>query len=504
MRRAQKPLSDGPAWTMQDLREYVEVIGEAADEMGLETFPNQIEIVWSEQMIDAYTHHGLPFSYHHWSFGKSHTQQTHSYEHGREHLAYEMICNSNPAISYFMAENDLMTQALVISHALMGHCAYFRNHFLFKEWTHPDAIVDYLNFAREYVAECERKYGYEAVEATLDAAHALACHGVDKYKRPSPLNPVAERLLQKKRMEEQYQEVYELWKTVPQLHPFMKNDVEENKKFPDHPEENLLYFLEKHSPILEDWQREILRIVRKISQHYYPNYVTKMSNEGFASYCHYELLYKLFENGYVTDGFMQGFIDLHTAAVRQPDWNKGGVQLGGLNPYYLGFNIYKDIERMCKEPTKEDEKWFPEVVGKNPIDMVLHAAYNFKDDGLILQYMSPTLMRKMRLFAILDDTTKDYYEVTATSNEDDFKKLRQLLASKYTRESLFPDVQIINADMKGNRKLTLKHYVQNDVPLEEKDKLLVMGYLKDLWGFEIEMTTDMSEPQDADYLYIEI
>jgi stage V sporulation protein R len=196
--------------------------------------------------------------------------------------------------------------------------------------------VDYCLFARDYVRRCEEKYGYDAVEATLDAAHALEQHGVDKYRRPSPLSAAAEKAMQQQRMEEAYKSVYELWNTVPGIGPDgrrLKQEVQAEKTFPEHPQENILYFLEKNSPILEDWQRELVRIVQKLSQYFYPQMLTKTSNEGYATFWHYKIIYKLFDLGYVTDGFMQSFLDLHTRVVHQPDWNKGGTSMGRLNPY---------------------------------------------------------------------------------------------------------------------------------------------------------------------------
>ena len=326
MKRALSPLNAGPNWTFSDIEAYLEVMAEAADEFKLITRTNQIEIVSAEQMLDADAFTGLPVCYHHWRFGKHFSQWYHSYNKGQMSLSYEMVINSDPVISYFMEENNLVTQALVAAHACFGHNAFFKNNFLFKEWTQPDAIVDYALFARDYVKSCEDKYGHDKVEETLDAAHALEQHGVDKYHRPSPLSAAAEKAMQQHRMEEAYKGIYEFWNTIPGVGPHGKRQQEEQeKKFPEQPQENILYFLEKNSPILEDWQREIVRIVRKFAQYFYPQMMTKLMNEGYATFWHYKIIYKLFDLGYVTDGFMQSFLSLHTNVARQPDWDKGGT-----------------------------------------------------------------------------------------------------------------------------------------------------------------------------------
>ena len=43
-------------------------------------------------------------------------------------------------------------QTLVIAHAAFGHNHFFKNNYLFRQWTDADGILDYLTFARDYVA----------------------------------------------------------------------------------------------------------------------------------------------------------------------------------------------------------------------------------------------------------------------------------------------------------------------------------------------------------------
>jgi stage V sporulation protein R len=500
MKHASKPLPQGPNWTFSDIQAYLDVINELVDsEYGLETYPNQIEIVSSEQMIDAWSYIGLPVCYNHWRYGKTFSRFIDAYSRGETSLAYEMVINSSPSISYFMEENNLVTQALVAAHATVGHNAFFKNNYLYKKWTQADAIIDYGIFARDYIRSCEDKYGWLKVEETLDAAHSLENHGIYKYKRPPQLSPAAEKVEQERRMEERQKDVNWLWRVLP-------TDVEKEKeeKFPSEPEENILYFLEKNSPILETWQREVLRIVRKMAQYFYPQTQTKLMNEGYATFWHYTILYRLWELGYLTDGFMQNFLDLHTRVVSQPDYNKGGTCLGGLNPYYLGFNTFREIERMCKEPTKEDEKWFPEIVGKNWLREIQYAAYNFKDESFVLQYLTPKLMRQMRLFALLDDSGKEYFEVEAISNEDGYKNLRSILSRIYNRAYNVPDIQVTEARIKSDRQLILQHYAVDDVPLDENDKVQVLKQIKFLWGFEVKMLSDAkpARPFDEEDYYV--
>ena len=202
---------------------------------------------------------GMPVYYHHWSFGKHFLGIENNYSRGQMGLAYEIVINSNPCIAYLMEENTLTMQALVIAHACYGHNSFFKGNYLFRTWTDADSIIDYMLFARNYIAECEEKHGVAAVENVLDACHALMNYGVDRYKRPSPISAEEEMRRQTERAEYLQQQVNDLWRTIPSGRGEKKNH--KKKPFLAEPQENLLYFLEKRSPLLEPWQREVIRIV---------------------------------------------------------------------------------------------------------------------------------------------------------------------------------------------------------------------------------------------------
>ena len=141
-------LFEGSEWTFDKLkRTYAAVEEIAVEDLGLDTYPNQIEVITAEQMLDAYCSIGMPLMYHHWSFGKRFVRDETLYRKGFQGLAYEIVINSNPCISYYMEENTMAMQTLVLAHAAFGHNHFFKNNYLFKEWTDADAILDYLDFA---------------------------------------------------------------------------------------------------------------------------------------------------------------------------------------------------------------------------------------------------------------------------------------------------------------------------------------------------------------------
>ncbi|MBL8247005.1 MAG: SpoVR family protein [Candidatus Competibacter sp.] len=277
---ASRLISESSEWTFPMLERYNEVIGQIAGDFGLDTYPNQIEIITAEQMMDAYSSVGMPLGYKHWSYGKQFVLTEKNYRRGQMGLAYEIVINSDPCIAYLMEENTSTMQALVIAHAAYGHNSFFKGNYLFRAWTSADAIIDYLLFARNYVAECEERHGEETVELFLDSCHALMNYGVDRYKHPAPLSLHEEKQRQHDREEYLQSQLNDLWRTIP-VKP-SEAVAADSRRFPAEPQENLLYFIEKNAPLLEPWQRELVRIVRKIAQYFYPQRQTQVMNEGWA------------------------------------------------------------------------------------------------------------------------------------------------------------------------------------------------------------------------------
>ena len=237
------PISEGSEWTFELINDYDKAIAESAEKFRLDTYPNQIEIISAEQMLDAYSSVGMPVGYNHWSYGKRFVSNEQQYRRGHMGLAYEIVINSNPCIAYLMEENTITMQALVIAHACYGHNSFFKNNYLFKTWTDASSIIDYLVFAKKYIQHCEERYGIEEVESVLDSCHALMNYGVDRYKRPYPISAEEERRRQKEREEYLQKQVNELWRTIPKL--LDKDEQIEAPRFPSEPQENLLYLLKK-------------------------------------------------------------------------------------------------------------------------------------------------------------------------------------------------------------------------------------------------------------------
>lgn len=509
------PITSRTDWTPELLEiiwKEIEIIAHEELELSFERgnlYTNQFEIVSAEGMLDAYSSTGLPIHYNHWSFGKDFMQQAKKYEKGHMGLAYEMVINSNPCINLLMEENLAYMQVMVMAHAGVGHNAVFANNAYFKEWTSAGSIIDYMLFARDYIRHCEERYGDREVEAVLDACHALAPHGIDKFKRKHRHKLSEEQRLKKLMVADERRQ--------RELDIILKKTtiVEEDEKilalgdgedYLEEDEENLLYYIMKKSPNLERWKREIIRIVYKINQYFSPQGPTKTLNEGFATFCHFYIMERLEEKGIVSPDAYIAYLSSHAGVIFQPTYDKR--YYSGPNPYALGFAILKDVKRICEggewiERTKgrewipitdEDREWFPNLIGKRWQDAIKEAAFEHRDDSFIQQYLSPKVIRELKLFTISieytgDDGNPNSAEAVVSEIHDPqgYANIRTALARSKERIQYIPQIVVEGADFEGDRTLYLRYDSHMGRALDENDAAEVIVHLDTLWGYRVNL-----------------
>ncbi|GGC93383.1 SpoVR family protein [Chelatococcus reniformis] len=481
-------LFQGADWdfaTLQRVYDACHTVG--VSELGLDIYPNQIEVITAEQMLDAYSSIGMPLFYKHWSFGKHFAHQQAFYRKGLMGLAYEIVINSSPCISYLMEENTATMHTLVIAHAAFGHNHFFKNNYLFKLWTDAEGILDYLDFAKNYVARCEERYGPAAVERTLDAAHALMSHGVHRYAGKKKLDLRQEERRERDRQAHNERIFNDLWRTLPAGAARATPDLEAERRrsLAGLPQENILYFLEKAAPRLAPWQRELLRIVRHVAQYFYPQGQTKVMNEGTATYVHYRVMNRLHQLGAIGDGDFLEFLKSHTNVVFQPGYDD--PRYSGLNPYALGFAMMQDIERIVTQPQDEDREWFPDIAGTGDAMAVLRDLWaNYRDESFVAQFLSPHLMRRMRMFHLNDDPAdKAGMKIGSIHDERGYRRIRRQLSRQYDVGWIDAHIEIVDVDLAGDRRLILRHTVVNGGLLAETDLKRVLQHLADLWSYDV-------------------
>ena len=489
-------LFEDSEWTVPKIEKTWAVINEIArSKFGLDYYEPQIQILSADQVLAGYSSHFLPIMYSHWSFGKTYIQQSQAYKHNQTWLPYEIVINTDPCICYLVENNTMVLQCLTLCHAAAGHAHFFKNNYCFQQWTDPKGIIDYLIFAREYVKLCEEKYSEGAVEMILDACHALQYHSVDKFKRPRSIK--TEEKEERQRLWKEYAETLfnEEWMTIPHYnHRKEQKEVQAiirklNSKRRRLPEENILYFIEKNSPILKPWQRELVRIVRKISQYFYPQMQTKVMNEGFASFMHYELMTELYNTGHLNEGSYLEFLEHHTAVLNQPSY----IYAKSLNPYVVGFSVFADIKRMCLKSTEEDKLYFPDLEGKDPYKTILDIVANYRDESFIAQFLSPKVVRDLKLFVAHDEEKSKHVEISETSDLDSFESLRHKLSLAYDMDSYIPRLDVVNVDWEKTRELVLKYYALNNKELVFEDMKETLSCIETLWGYPIRISNQYNE-----------
>ena len=425
--RQPAPLPAPSDWSFELIDEYHKVIRETPSASACDTYPNQLEIITAEQMMDAYASVGMPVNYRHWSYGKEFIATEKNYRRGHMGLAYEIVINSNPCISYLMEENTLAMQALVIAHAAYGHNSFFKGNYLFRMWTDAASIIDYLVYAKDYVADCEERHGIDAVEELLDSCHALMNHGVDRYRRPSKLSLAQETLRSKDREAYAQQQINDMWRTLPRRprRPPKRRTTSASRKSR---RRTCCTSSRRTRRMLEPWQREIVRIVRKVAQYFYPQRQTQVMNEGWATFWHHKLLNTMYDDGHLTDGTMIEWLKSHTNVVYQPRGHRPRLQrhqsvrarLRDVHRHQAHLRSTRPTRTGSGSPTSPGGDW---------LEVLDHAMRNFKDESFIGQYLSPRLMREFRLFAIRDDEKENELEVAAIHDEAGYRQVREMLVA---------------------------------------------------------------------------
>ncbi|KKL85698.1 hypothetical protein LCGC14_1952160, partial [marine sediment metagenome] len=226
---------------------------------------------------------------------------------------------------------------------------------------------------------------------------------------------------------------------------------------------------------------------------------TKVMNEGFATFWHYTLVNDLYDRGYINDGYMQEFIVNHTNVITQPSYNDC-KHFNGINPYALGFAMYRDIKRISIEPTEEDRKYFDFAGNGDWVGNIVYAMQNFKDESFILQYLSPQVVRDFHLFSVLDLEQHPKLEISGIHDDMSFQTVRRALAAQYNIGYFIPDIQVQNVDRWGDRSLTLRHSMVGNRPLRTEETTEVLKHLASLWGYDVYLNSvDDNEKVRASY-----
>lgn len=483
-----KPIfENGAMWTFDMLEKFDKLGKEYIKELGFNYYPLQIEIVSPEQMLGLYSSHAMPFMYSHWSFGKSYLEDYKSYYAGKKGLAYEICKNTNPCLCYCMETNTAIEQASVIFH-VFGHSSHFASNYLYRNNSDSDNLIAYMEYARTFIRRCEEKYGVNEVEHVLDLAHSLQYSSFNKHKRFK--TDEKQKMLERELFAISHQN-YMIDKLSPSKNakPEIIDSDDTVGVQPNLPEENLLYFVEKHSPALTKWQREICRIIRHLAQFSYQNMngQSQIMAEGTAMFTECYMMRRAFEDGYIDQGSYMEYLNMNSWVLYQQEVNTkvqdpfNAIDKIRLNPYFLGLAIMRDIVRMCENSTEEDRQFNPELCGSDWKVALRGAISNYRDESFIRQFLSPHLIRQYKLMHT-EYNSKSPSQYKVKSHAAHYDDIRTALADINMISNHFPNIEITKYD---KDELTLTYYAVKERKLYESYADKTCDNLAELMGCNV-------------------
>ncbi len=426
-------------WNISDLQEWDDKICNIGKALGLDWYPIEYEICDYKEMIGHMAYTGLPTHYRHWSYGKSFDRIQTEYNLGMSGLPYEMIINSDPSISYLMTENPMPTHILTMAHCV-GHSDFFKNNRMFAE-TGADTVIDRFKAAGKRVKKYmeDPNIGVTEVERILDACHSI--------RFQVPRTPGLKR--------RNHKDLKKYYKQLLLNDKTGRYDNFDLNKLPLEPDSNVLRFIAENDKFLEEWQRDLIRIVEQESLYFIPQAFTKIMNEGWACMIHEKILNAL----RLPDEYYLSFIKLHNQVVRP--------HLGRVNPYHLGFKIFKHIEK---------ERGFEECI---------RIRETCNDETFIKSYLNQELCNELNLFSFSYDNTQGVNRIRNISNQEGWQTVRDDLIKNVGLNSA-PVVLV--KELRKDGTLILEHqHDGRDIELSEANK--VFEHINDLWGGEVKFTT---------------
>ena len=440
------------------LQYAVEEITEIAKGFGLDFYPMRYEICPAE-IIYTFGAYGMPTRFSHWSFGKQFHKMKMQYDLGLSQI-YELVINSNPCYAFLLESNTLIQNKLIIAHVL-AHCDFFKNNARFAN-TRRD-MVESMTATSERIANYEMQYGIDEVERFLDAVLAIQEHIDPSLVRWRHGNEEVEHVEDAPIVRKT--EYDDLWGMD---HKKIESPPESRRKrIPPSPEKDLLLFILEYSRELEEWQRDILTMVREEMLYFWPQMETKIMNEGWATYWHQRILREM---ELTTDETIE-FAKLN-ANVIQPSRTS-------INPYYLGLKIFEDIERRYNNPSEEMIE-----LGVKPNsgrEKMFEVREMDSDISFIRNYLTKELVQQEDLYVF--EKKGSHYKIS----DKEYRNVQDRIIAQRVNGG-FPYIVVHDGDYVRNGELYLVHKYEEtelDVPYLEN----VLPYIHQLWGRIVHLET---------------
>jgi stage V sporulation protein R len=454
-----------------ELERSIEEIWQIALDMGYDPYPINFEVV-PVHVIYELGAYSLPARFSHWTFGRDYHRQKTSYEYGYSKI-YEIVFNTDPCQAFLMDSNSMTSHKLTIAHVI-GHCHFFKHNDYFA---HTDRqMIEKVRLHRDRIAQYEQEFGWREVENFLDAVMCIEEH-FDPTSPRLKTGPI--RNADGSRSDGQRNTEYDdIWKIMGEdAAPKPKS-----RKFPEEPEKDVLLFLATYGRDLEEWQRDIIAMVREEMLYFLPQMRTKIMNEGFASLAHERIL----EQYLTKPEEIWEFRRLHSGVLSPSPMRTN------INPYYVGFQILKDIERRWDGTLEEGDEPETDWLGNTkarPVGegwkKIFEVCAEENDVSFLRKYLTDPLVKRLDLYTYKrEEVDGEEVWVVQTTN---WEQVRDSMIEGMTNFGV-PIIRVEDGDYQRRGELYLKHYHDDkDLDVEYTEKTL--RAVQRLWGRPVHLET---------------
>jgi stage V sporulation protein R len=451
------------------IAEQAEIIAEHARREGLDFYPTIFEMLSSEQMSQVAAYGGFPKRYPHWRFGMEYEKlrKQHVYGLGR---IYEMVINNDPCYAYLLNDNMFVDHKTVIAH-VYGHCDFFKNNTWFSRTNRRmiDEMANHGTRIQRYVDRFGQERVEEAVDTFLSFENLIDPHSVfmrreaqvqssaqieqaDKDRRENgdvgryPAKPYMDRYINPPEKLREDREALQ------------QEANEAHVRYPERPQRDVMLFLLHNAP-LEDWEADILSIIRQEAYYYAPQGQTKIMNEGWASYWHSTIM-----TNYVLEASeLIDYCEHHSGTL--------ATSPGRLNPYKLGIELLRDIEHRWNTGRHGPEydacddmairrEWGKEKAPKGRIvgrgspgrEKIYQVRALYNDVTLLDEFLTPEFVEEQKLYHYRQDPATGKMVVV----NRDFDQIKRQMLFMLTNHAQ-PYIYVMDGNYKNRGELYLAH-----------------------------------------------
>ncbi|PYS06442.1 MAG: SpoVR family protein [Acidobacteria bacterium] len=420
-----------------------------AREYGLDFYETFFEVLDFEEMNMVAAYGGFPNRYPHWKFGMEYERLNKSYAYGL-HKIYEMVINNDPCYAYLLECNHLVDQKIVMAH-VYGHCDFFKNNIWFSKSNRKmmDSMANHATKIRKYID----KHGLDVVEGFIDICLSIDDlidhHSVfieRKFKQQElPEEPIVIRKIASSEYMDDFINPREF---MEQQRQKLEEERQRRKRFPEEPQKDVLLFLTENAP-LANWQRDVLWMIREEAYYFAPQAQTKIMNEGWATYWHAKIMTERALN----DAEVIDFADHHSGTV--------AAHPGQINPYRLGFELWKDIEdRWNKGKFGKDYDECDDYGAKCEWDLRLGAGREkifetrrvHNDITFIDAFFTEEFCHQHKFFTYAFNPERGVYEIT----DRNWRSVKQKLLRSLTNFGQ-PFIYVNDGNFENRGELLLEH-----------------------------------------------